>query len=211
MIFRSLFKVTILLFISHFLSCNNELNDCENLRKVKIKTKDSIKVEQSYQQILKELSVKLESNDLIEFNLILLNNKKLFSSYCKTDNLGLGIHDNIPNHLLINSKGEILINEQVVTINQLTLPPLPSKQTVKIKWDNKTPIDSLEKALTKLYDNNQELYRTYSTNHFKKDICLLNEQELKEIKNKLQLQLRFYDSHTPPKLLPSPPINFKKY
>lgn len=102
--------------------------------------------------------------------------------------------------LLINENGDILLNDEVVTLNQILekLKPriqskidLPSnkKLIVSVKTDSKTNYNLYIQALDQIKEAYFEVREEYALNNYGKKVFNLNEEQLADVKEKIPITI----------------------
>ncbi|UPQ78870.1 hypothetical protein M0M57_14775 [Flavobacterium azooxidireducens] len=155
----------------------------------------------------------------INFGLILSNKEVVNVSVFKECDLNLLMSNRNRFSILLNHKGQLLLDEDMTTIDSIPNKILKQfindysgyekhyspyqnlhNQSFFVNWRLLTPKDSIEKVLLKTQEGFVKIYDELANKRYSKNLCELNEKELFELKNGFDchLVLDFFPLPPPP-------------
>jgi hypothetical protein len=201
--------------VSNSKYCSNELSllsISDSLKKIKI----NYSLEE--QPLLNSIAKKLEKNlcwKTIHFGLV-LGNEDAINVYLQREcdkNIVSCYNRGGEASILLNKNGHLLLEYEIVSIDSVKYWMQKNflntnenhYKKVSIRWDTKTPKDSIEKAFINVMDGYFLKYEDLSQQLFSKKVCDLETSQINILKKKLpfKLRLQFGEQFLTP---PPPPI-----
>lgn len=202
--------------ISNSKYCANELSllsVSDSLKKIKIDY--SLEEEPLLNSIAKKIDTEL-CLKTIHFRVILAN-EDVANMYVQREcdkNIVSCYNRGTETYILLNKNGHLLMKDGVITIDSVKYwmrKNFSSKdddhyKRVSIRWDTKTPKDSIEKTFTNVMNGYLLTYEDLSQQLFSKKVCDLETSQVNILKKKLpfKLRLQFGEQFLTP---PPPPID----